>query len=82
MQLKDSQGVRLLGDRLLDVFGITVEDFLAAWDYFCEDREAVAGRGLGKDGSVTPLLDLVLEVPPLGDRHGGGLRPVFLLRSV
>ena len=82
MQLQDGKGVRLRRDRVLNVFSVFVEDVLAAWDYFREDREAVAGRGLGKDRPVTPLLDLVLEVPPLGIAIAAGFDQSCVLDSL
>ena len=56
-----------------------VECLFAALDYFCEDREAVAGR---KDGTITPLLDLVLEVPPLGIAIATGFDQSCVLDSL
>jgi hypothetical protein len=82
VQLQDGKGVWLRRDRVLDVFGVFVEDVLAARDYFREDREAVAGRGLGKDGPVTPLLDLVLEVPSLGIAIAAGFDQSCVLDSL
>src|ERR1700722_6089525 len=66
-------------DRFLDAFGVFVEDVLASRNDFRDDRKAVGGRSLRKDGSVTPLLDLVLKIASLWDRHRGGLRPVLCL---
>ena len=56
MQLQDGKCVRLGRDRVLNVFSVFVEDVLAAGNYFREDREAVARRGLGKDRPVSSLL--------------------------
>jgi hypothetical protein len=50
MQLQDSQGVWLCGDRFLDGFGEFVEDLLAAGNDFRDNREAVTSRRLGKIG--------------------------------
>ena len=79
MQLQDGQGVGLRGDRFLDGFGVFIEDVFPAWDDLRQDREAVASRRLREDRPVTPLLDLVLEIPSLWDRHCGRLRPVLRL---
>ena len=82
VQLEHGEDVRLTGHRLLDVLGVLVEDLLPSGDDLRDDGEAVARRSLGEDRAVPALLHLVLEKSSLGDRHGGGLRPILLLRRV
>jgi hypothetical protein len=56
-----------------------IELLFAAENDFRENREAVAGR---KDGTITPLLDLVLEVPPLGIAIATGFDQSYVLDSL
>ena len=82
MQPEHGDNVRLSCHRLLKILSILVEGRLPAGNDFRDDGEAVARRSPGEDRAIAALLDLVLEVSALRDRHGGGFRPVFLLRCV
>ena len=82
MQLEDRQGVGLRGDRLLDGFGVFVEDFFPAWNDLREDREAVAGRGLGKDRPYRPCSSLSWKYPPLGIAMAAGFVQSCVLVSL
>src|SRR6266567_6559964 len=82
MQPEHGDNVRLTCHRLLKILSILVEGRLPAGNDFRDDGAAVARRSPGEDRAIAALLDLVLEVSALRDRHGGGFRPVFLLRCV
>jgi hypothetical protein len=82
MQLEDSEDVTLTGHGLLDVPGVLIEGWLPHGDDLRDDGEAVARRSPWEDWAVPALLRLVLEKSPLGDRHGGGLRPILSLRCI
>ena len=73
MQLEHGENVWLLGNRLLDVAGIFVEDVLAAGDDLRQDREPIASRRLGKDWAIPTLFALSLLKPPFGIAIAAGL---------
>ena len=82
MQLEHGEDVRLTSHGLLDVLGVLIKDRLPTGDDLRDDGEAVASRSLGKNRTVSALLNFILGEAPFGDRHGRGLRPVALLRCV
>src|SRR6266496_681631 len=82
MQLKHGEDVRLTCHGLFDYLGVLIEGRLPSGNDLCDDGEAVASRSLGKDRTVSALLNFILEEAPFGDRHRRGLRPVALPRCV
>jgi hypothetical protein len=82
VQLQDGQRIRLRRDRFLDAFGVFVKDLLASRNYFRENREAVAGRCLGKDGTITPCSTLSWKYPPLGIAIATGFDQSCVLDSL
>src|SRR5262249_52475226 len=64
------------GDGLLDLLPIPTDGLLRAGLDLRDDREAMARGSLGEDRAISSLF--LLEVSPLRDRLGRGLRPIVL----
>ena len=77
-----ARAVGIVCDCFLYDLGMVVYVLFPSRDDLRDDAEAVAGRSLGKDRTVSALLNFILEEAPFGDRHGRGFRPVALPRCV
>ena len=73
MQLEHRETVRLIRYRFLDLSRMLVKRLLTTGDDLRDNREAVAGRSLGKIGPYLPCSTLSLEYPPLGIAMAAGL---------
>ena len=64
VQLEHSETIGLGSDGLLDFPCMLLKAFFPSGDDFRKDREAVARWSLGKNRSVSSLLNLILEESP------------------
>src|SRR5205809_588258 len=76
MRFEYGEGGGIVCDCFLYDLGMVVYVLFPSRDDLCDDAEAVASWSLGKDRTVSALLNLVLEKSPLGNRHRLWFRPI------
>src|ERR1700722_238152 len=74
VKLEWGENKRIASYSVLYFFPVRTDYFLAPRFDLCDDREAIIGRGLRKNCTVTPLLKL--EISLLRDGHRRRFRPV------